>query len=56
MTLTEILALITGVLQFPAEVLKLVQALKGTPAEQQAAIMASVEQASQNYQQTGRPS
>jgi hypothetical protein len=55
MTLSAILTLITGVLQFPAAITAVIKALRQTPAEQQAALIATMLAEAQNFQKTGRP-
>lgn len=55
LSLTEILALIQGVLAFPGECLALVRMLQGTPEQHREEIMASVQKAADGFAQTGRP-
>jgi hypothetical protein len=55
MSLTVILNLIVGVLQFPDAISKLLAVLRQTPAEQQAALVATMLAEAQNFQKTGRP-
>jgi len=55
MTLSAIITLITGVLQFPGAITKLIQTLRSTPAEQQEALMNSMLAEADNFKKTGRP-
>ncbi len=55
MTVSAIITIITGVLQFPTAVLKVIQTLRQTPAEQQEALIAAMLAEAQNFQKTGRP-
>jgi len=43
------------VLQFPQAVTQLIQTLRQTPEEQQAALIATMMAEAQNFQKTGRP-
>lgn len=55
MTLSAIITLITGALQFPAAVTALIKTLRQTPQEQQAALIASMLAEAENFRKTGRP-
>jgi len=55
MTLTAICSIILGALQFPKEVLALINALKSTPEEQHAQLVAAIQAEQNRLQQTGRP-
>jgi hypothetical protein len=55
MSLSAIITLITGALQFPDAVTKLIQTLRQTPEEQQAALVASMMAEAENFRKTGRP-
>ena len=56
MGVAEILALITGVLQFPGQVLKFINLLKKTPQEQHEQIVGRILDESRKFEDTGRPS
>lgn len=56
MTPAQILELILGVLQFPGQILKLISALKTTPAEQHDALVKSMLLEAEKFKSTGRPS
>lgn len=55
MTLAGIITLLTGLLQFPKEILRLIAVLKGTPEERHADLLAQMEKESKAFQDTGRP-
>lgn len=55
MTLSAIISLIMGVLQFPTAMSKLLSVLRQTPAEQQDALISTMVAEAQNFQKTGRP-
>lgn len=55
MTASDVLTIISGVLQFPGELLALIKSLQSTPAEQQQALVTSLQKEAQNFQATGRP-
>lgn len=55
MSLSAIITLITGVLQFPGQITALIKTLRQTPAEQQAAIMQAMLAEADNFRKTGRP-
>jgi hypothetical protein len=56
MTLSSIITLIMGVLQFPSAVSALIKTLRQTPAEQQDALIKTMLAEADNFQKTGRPS
>jgi len=55
MTISAILAFITGLLQFPGQISALIKMLRQTPAEQQGAIMQAMLAEGENFRKTGRP-
>jgi len=54
-TLSEILTLIKGVLQFPQAVLSLIQILKKTPSEKHDELIKKMADEAAHFQSTGRP-
>jgi len=55
MTAAGILALITGVLQFPNEILQLINVLKKTPQEKHDELMKKITGEAQDFDKNGRP-
>lgn len=56
MGLLEILALIKAALEFPGEVMQLVNLLRKTPQEQHDALLKAMQVEADNFAKTGRPS
>lgn len=55
MGLTEILTLITGLIQMPGTILEFIKIMKKTPQEKHDAILERVRLEAQSYEDTGRP-
>lgn len=55
MTISAILSLIIGILQFPAQMSAFLKILQKTPEEQHNALIASIQAQSAAYQASGRP-
>lgn len=55
MGITEIMALITGVLQFPKVILEFINVLKKTPQEHHEEIVQKVASEAKKFEDTGRP-
>jgi len=55
MTGAEIIALITGLFQFPKEILALINAMKSAPAEKQAKIRETLNRQFDDFENGGRP-
>lgn len=55
MGVAEIMALITGVLQFPKTILEFIKILKKTPQENHEGIVKKVAEEAQKFEDTGRP-
>ena len=55
MTISAIITLITGVLQFPSAITALIKTLRSTPVEQQDALMKTMLAEADNFKKTGRP-
>lgn len=53
--LTDILAIIKGVLQFPGTILEFVKLLQKTPQEKHDDILKLIQLESNKFQETGRP-
>jgi hypothetical protein len=56
MGLLEILALVKAALEFPGEVMQLVNLLRKTPQEQHADLLKAMQVEADNFAKTGRPS
>jgi hypothetical protein len=56
MGIAEILALITGVLQFPKVILEFVKLLKKSPAEKHEDILKQIAHEAEKFEESGRPS
>ena len=55
MGIAEIMAIVSGVLQFPGQILALIKILRSTPAENQEKIMIQIQDAAHKFNETGRP-
>lgn len=53
--LTDILAIIKGVLQFPATILEFVKLLQKTPQEKHDDLLKKMREEAQKFEDTGRP-
>jgi len=55
MGIVEIMAIVSGVLQFPGHILALIKILRSTPAENQEKIMKQIQETAHKFNETGRP-
>ena len=53
--LTDILAIIKGVLQFPGTILEFVKMLQKTPQERHEDLLKKMHEEARKYEETGRP-
>ena len=55
MGITEIVALITGLLQFPKTILEFIQVLRKTPQEKHSELLKKIAEEARKFEETGRP-